>query len=226
MRRPDGNEAGAHLVTAAPRPPSLWPLGVTPSTCASARRRPCAAPRSSCAWACGTRWPPSSCRARRPAGRALDSLDRALYGNELAVQRARLVAQRVRDSALRHRDLLLRDRPAALGGGRRHARSLMTVTHSCRRWNDVSSPRPPRQLPPNRPFLHPGHLVPVQPALPRHRREARHLQPVDHHRLEPRRASPHGTRTCWTPRSRTAHPRHFRPYQRSELHRVPIAPPP
>ena len=37
--------------------------------CASARRRPCAARRSSRASACGPPWPPSSCRARHPAER-------------------------------------------------------------------------------------------------------------------------------------------------------------
>ena len=46
-----------------------WPVAGMPSTCASARRWSCAAPRSSCASACRPPWPPSSCRARLPAGR-------------------------------------------------------------------------------------------------------------------------------------------------------------
>ena len=65
-RRRRGRRAS---VTPAPLAPAPWPLGAMPSTCASARRRPCAAPRSSCACACRPPWPPSSCRARRPAAR-------------------------------------------------------------------------------------------------------------------------------------------------------------
>ena len=66
VRQPDGSDAGAHLVTPAPLPSGSWPLVGMPSTCASARRPPCAAPRSSYASACRRPWPPSSCRA--PAG--------------------------------------------------------------------------------------------------------------------------------------------------------------
>ena len=90
--------------------------------------------------------------------------------------------------------------------------------------------RAPRQSSPNRPFLDPRHLVPAQPALPRHRREARHLQPVDHHRLEQRREP----RLRFRPRDLdllhsvlgTADPRYLRPDQRSVLHRVQMAPHP
>ena len=65
-RRRRGRRAS---VTPAPLAPAPWPFGAMPSTCASARRRPCAAPRSSCACACRLPWPPSSCHARRPAAR-------------------------------------------------------------------------------------------------------------------------------------------------------------
>ena len=69
VRRPDGSEVRRRLVTPSPLPPAPWPLDGTPSTCASARQPPCAAPRSSCAFACRQPWPPSSCRVRRPARR-------------------------------------------------------------------------------------------------------------------------------------------------------------
>ena len=46
------------------------------------------------------------------------------------------------------------------------------------------APRQPRRTARS---VGPRHLVPAQPALPSHRREAGHLQPVDHHRLEQRR---------------------------------------
>ena len=123
VRRPDAAKPARLFTPAALAPAPWWSLAGMPSTCASARRRPCAARRSSCASGCRPPLPPSSCRARRPAGRFLDRLDGALYGNELALERALLVPQRVQDSALRHRDLLSSRRPARITcPGRRHAR--------------------------------------------------------------------------------------------------------
>ena len=59
----------ARRLTPAPLPPAPWLAAGMPSTCASARRRPCAARRSSLASACRPPWPLSSCRAPRLAGR-------------------------------------------------------------------------------------------------------------------------------------------------------------
>ncbi len=88
--------------------------------------------------------------------------------------------------------------------------------------------RAPRQSPPNRPFLDPRHLVPAQPALAGHRREARHRPAVDHHRLEQRRETPLRLRPrhphLLDPVLETPNPQHFRPHQRSVLHRVQMPP--
>ena len=119
VRRPDGSEVGARRFTPAP-----WPLAAMPSTCASARRRPCAALLSHRAL------PPDDRLGRllpaAPAdgpGVPLDRVDCALYGDKLTLERVLLVPQRVQDSALRYRDLLSARRPAhIICARRRHAR--------------------------------------------------------------------------------------------------------
>ena len=75
-------------------PPAPWPPGAMPSTCASVRRRSSAAPRSSRACACGPPWPPSSCRARRPAARSpsIASIARCTATNWLLSERSSLRA--------------------------------------------------------------------------------------------------------------------------------------
>ena len=81
-------------VTLPPLPPGPWPPGAMPSTCASARRPPGAAPRSwrACAYRPFGRLLPAASGCRGHV--ALDRLDRALYGNELALESALRCATR------------------------------------------------------------------------------------------------------------------------------------
>ena len=72
-RAPGPGSAGLRNVTPAPSRPAPWPLAGRPSSCASARRPPSAAPPSSHASVWRPPWRPSSCRAGRPAGRCLRS---------------------------------------------------------------------------------------------------------------------------------------------------------
>ena len=97
-------------------------------------------------------------------------------------------------------------------------------------------PQPPRhrelaalQPAPHRPLHHPVHLVPGQIQLPRHRREARLVQPVDHQRLEQRREPRPRLRPGHRQRLdsvlRATNPRHLRRQDRLVLARRQVAPP-
>ena len=126
------------------------------------------------------------------------------------MQHARLRARQVVD----HRHILV---PALKRG----------LVHAHPRRHRRPAPGQPAH---NRTLLNPRHLVPAQPTLPGHGREARRLQPVDHHRLEQRRE----TRPRFRPRHRhllnpmldTLHPRNLGTNQRPVLHRVEMAPAP
>ena len=80
----------------------------------------------------------------------------------------------------------------------------------------------------HRPVHHPGHLVPTQVQTPRHRRETRRAQPIDHQSLEQRRE----TRTRVRPRHpdrphpvlRAPRPRHIRCQERPVLARRQMTP--